>query len=370
MVPLFDLKIQYQSLRGEIRAAVDDVLENAHYILGPAVSAFERDFASYCSAAHAVGVNNGTNAIQLALLAAGVGPGDEVITVPHTFIATAAAVRYIGATPVFVDVDEQTLTMDVSLIEAAITPRTKAILPVHLYGQPAEMDVILAIARQHGLKVIEDCAQAHGAIYRGRAVGSLGDYGCFSFYPSKNLGACGEGGAVVTNDGEGAETLRMLRDWGAKIRNRHDLRGYNMRLEGVQGAVLGVKLRYLDQWIELRRACAAYYAESLAENNLVLPVEVAHSSHAYHLYVVRSETRDELQSHLAASEIQTGLHYPIPIHLQKAHADLGYKPGDFPVAEEAARTVLSLPMFPELTRDQQQQVVAAVGTFALEGVTR
>ncbi|MGD0548888.1 MAG: DegT/DnrJ/EryC1/StrS family aminotransferase, partial [Terracidiphilus sp.] len=339
MVPLFDLRIQYLALRDEIRAAVDEVFDNAHYILGPAVSAFEQQFAAYCSVKHAVGVNNGTNAIQLALLAAGIGPGDEVITVPHTFIATVAAICYTGATPVLVDVNAKTFTMDVARIESAITPRTKAVLPVHLYGQPAEMDTILEIARRHGLKVIEDCAQAHGATYRGRTVGGIGDYGCFSFYPSKNLGACGEGGMVTTNDDDGARTLRMLRDWGAEIKNRHEIRGFNMRLEGVQGAVLGVKLRYLEQWIGQRRACAEYYRTQLTGCEFSLPTERPDSRHVYHLFVVRSEQRDRLQAHLAGRGVHTAVHYPTPVHLQPAHSDLGYKRGDFPVSEDAAQTV-------------------------------
>jgi dTDP-4-amino-4,6-dideoxygalactose transaminase len=232
------------------------------------------------------------------------------------------------------------------------------------------MDTILEIARRHRLKVIEDCAQAHGTTYRGRRVGSLGDYGCFSFYPSKNLGACGEGGLVTTNDEAGAQTLRLLRDWGAEVKNRHDITGFNMRLEGVQGAVLGVKLRYLEQWVDRRRACAAYYQENLAGADCQLPVVLPHNGHAYHLYVVRSENRDELQAHLTSLGVHTGIHYPIPVHLQQAHADLGYKQGDFPVAERAANTVLSLPMYPELSRMQQDEVIAAVGTFAHEEIAQ
>jgi dTDP-4-amino-4,6-dideoxygalactose transaminase len=368
MVPLFDLKIQYQSIRKEIRDAIDEVLDGAHYILGPAVDEFEAAFSAYCGVSHSIGVNNGTNAIQLALLAAGVGSGDEVITVPHTFIATVSAIRYTGATPVLVDVEPKTLTIDPSQIEAAITPRTRAVIPVHLYGHPAEMDTILEIARRHDLKVIEDCAQAHGATYKGRRVGSLGDYGCFSFYPSKNLGACGEGGLVTTNDDEGARKLRMLRDWGARSKNIHELLGFNMRLEGLQGAVLNVKLRHLDKWIDWRRACAAYYSEELSDANVFLPCERPGISHVYHLYVIRSDKRDELQTHLASLGVQSGVHYPTPVHLQKAHADLNYKRGNFPIAERAAETVLSIPMFPELTREQQDQVVSAIKTFALAGV--
>lgn len=364
MIPLFDLKIQYQSLREEIRAALDDVMDGGHYILGPSVSAFEQEFAQYCSVKHAIGVNNGTNAIQIALLTAGVGPGDEVITVPHTFIATVAAIRYTGATPVLVDVEPSSLTIDVSRIEEAITVRTKAILPVHLYGHAAEMDKILEIARHYDLKVIEDCAQAHGASYRGRHVGTLGDYGCFSFYPSKNLGACGEGGMVITNSDDHARTLRSFRDWGASTKNRHEILGFNMRLEGMQGAILRVKLQYLQQWIDQRRACAAYYQKALAGSDLLLPVELQDNRHSYHLYVVRSENRDALQSHMSSLGVQTGIHYPTPVHLQPAHADLGYKPGDFPVAERASRTVLSLPMFPELRPEQQDQVNSVIDSFS------
>ncbi|HEY0797190.1 MAG TPA: DegT/DnrJ/EryC1/StrS family aminotransferase [Acidisarcina sp.] len=363
-VPLFDLKAQYKGLRDEIRVAIDEVLDSAHYILGPAVAAFERNFASYCEARHGIGVNNGTNAIQLALMAAGVESGDEVITVPHTFVATVAAIRYIGAIPVFVDVEPGSFTMDAAEIEAAITPKTKAILPVHLYGQAAEMDSILEIARHWGLKVIEDCAQAHGATYHGRRVGSIGDYGCFSFYPSKNLGAYGEAGMVTTSHDEGAQTLRMLRDWGQEEKNHHVLRGFNMRMEGMQGAVLGVKLRHLEEWTERRRQCAEYYNNALQGCGLHLPLERTGNRHVYHLYAVRSPNRDALRAALLACGVHSGVHYPIPVHLQQAHADLGYRRGAFPVAERAAETELSIPLFPELTPSQQDQVVAAIRQFA------
>jgi dTDP-4-amino-4,6-dideoxygalactose transaminase len=296
-------------------------------------------------------------------------PGDEVITVPHTFIATVAAIRYIGATPVFVDIEADTMTMDPARIEAAISLRTRAIVPVHLYGHPADMDRILAVARRYGLKVIEDCAQAHGATYRGKRVGSLGDFGCFSFYPSKNLGAYGEGGLVTTNDDEAARVLRMLRDWGAETKNEHVLKGYNMRLEGVQGAVLGVKLQYLDRWTEQRRACAAFYREALQGLDVDLPVERPENRHVYHLFPVRCRQRQDLQTHLASRGVQTGVHYPTPVHLQPAHADLHYCKGDFPVAEAAAETELSIPIFPELTREQQEEVVAALQIFSVAGVS-
>lgn len=370
MVPLFDLKLQYQSIRSDIQAALEPVFEGAHYILGPAVETFETEFAAYCQVAHAIGVNNGTNAIQLALLAEDIGPGDEVITTPHTFLATVAAIRYTGATPVLVDVEPHSLTIDPDQIERAITPRTRAIIAVHLYGQAANLNRILDISRQHGLQVIEDCAQAHGATYCGKTVGSIGDYGCFSFYPSKNLGACGEGGMVTTSDDSKARKLRMLRDWGAATKNHHVLKGFNMRLEGVQGAVLSVKLRRLTEWTEQRRAHAQAYDAMLRPLGLDIVKERPENRHVYHLYVVRSQDRDGLQKHLNAAGIQTGVHYPVSVHLQPAHADLHYRKGDFPVAEDAARTVLSLPMFPELTEEQRVQVVTAAESYVLAGSVR
>ena len=360
MVPFFELKTQYERLAGEIREAIDTVLANQQYILGPAVAAFESDFAAYCEVPYAAGVNSGPSALQLALLAAGVGPGDEVITVPFTFIATAAAVRYVGARPVFVDIEPATFNIDVTRIEAAITSRTKAILPVHLFGQSADMDPILAIARQHGLAVIEDCAQAHGATYKGKRVGGIGDFGCFSFYPTKNLGAAGEGGMVPTSSPAGIRTLRMMRDWGQETRGFHDVEGFNMRLEGIQGAVLGVKFRYLEEWNEKRRAHAAFYREALADSPLVLPVELPHNRHVYNQFAVRAQDRDAFRQSLLAAGVNTAIYYSIPVHLQKAHADLGYGPGSFPVAEAAARQVVSLPLFPELTEQQREAVAAAV----------
>ena len=343
-----------------MRAAIDEVLENTTYILGPSVADFEKRFAVYSGARYGIGVNSGTSALQLALLAAGIGPGDEVITTPLTFVATAAAIRYTGAVPVFVDVEPETLTIDVNRIEAAITPRTRAILPVHLYGHPADLDPILEIAQRHGLKVIEDCAQAHGALYKGRPVGGIGDFGCFSFYPSKNLGAFGEGGLVTTNDSAGDKKLRMMRDWGQEVKNRHEIEGFNMRLEGLQGAVLGVKLRHLENWNEKRREHARFYTRRLDGSGLKLPVEKSYAVPVYHLYVVRTEERDAFQEALGGQGIHTGAHYPIPVHLQQAHADLGYSRGAFPVAEKAADTVISLPMFPELTEEQRDSVVTAV----------
>ncbi len=367
MIPFLDLKAQYRSIKAELDAAVLHVLESAAYVLGPEVKAFEDEFAAFCDAKHAVGVNNGTSALHLALLAVGVGPGDEVITTPHTFVATVAAIRYTGARPIFVDIDPRSFTIDPSPIEAAITPRTKAIIPVHLYGQPADMDPILAVARKHRLAVIEDAAQAHDAEYKGRRVGALGDLACFSFYPGKNLGACGEGGAVVTNHAELAQKIRMLRDWGQERKYEHVLKGYNMRLEGMQGAVLRVKLRHLKTWTDGRRRAAKLYHELLRDRGVQAPVEAPYSRHVYHIYAVRCEDRIELQKALARHEIQTGIHYPEPVHLLKAHADLGYCKGDFPHAEKAAAEVLSLPMFPELTEAQVRTVAEAVSSHVAVG---
>lgn len=361
MIPLLDLKAQYASIKPEIDSAVLGVLASAQYILGEEVTRFEQEFAAYCGTKHAVAVNTGTSALHLSLLALGVGPGDEVITVPFTFVATASAICYTGARPVFVDVNPTTLTMDVSKLEAAITPKTKAIMPVHLYGQMADMDAIMAIAGRHGLPVIEDACQAHGAEYSARRAGSFGALGCFSFYPGKNLGACGEGGIAVTDDDGHARTLRMLRDWGQEARYHHVLKGFNYRMDGIQGAVLRVKLRHLEDWTEARRSVAAQYDRILrGVPGIGLPVEAAGRRHVYHVYAIRSRERDALQRRLLAEGIQTGLHYPIPVHLQPAHADLGYGPGDFPVAEAAAREVLSLPIYPEMTAHQVAEVAAAL----------
>ena len=361
MIPFLDLKAQYASIKDEIDAAVLGVLASAQYVLGPEVSKLEEEFAAYFDAKHAVAVNTGTSALHLALLAAGVGPGDEVITVPFTFVATVSAVCYAGALPVFVDVEPVTLTMDPAKLEAAITPRTKAIVPVHLYGQMADMDAIMAIAGRHGIAVIEDACQAHGAEYKGRRAGSIGVSGCFSFYPGKNLGACGEGGIVVTNDDAHAKAMRMLRDWGQDRRYHHLVKGFNYRMDGIQGAILRVKLRHLDAWTAARRAHAVRYSSLLSNLDTVeTPVEVAYRRHVYHIYAVRCRDRDGLHRSLEAEGIQSGLHYPIPVHLQKAHEDLGYRAGDFPVSEAAARSVLSLPIYPEMTARQVEQVVAAV----------
>lgn len=364
MIPFVDLKAQYASIKTEVNAAVLGVLESCQFTLGPEVAAFEQEFAAYSQAAFGVGVNTGTSALHLALLAGGIGPGDEVITVPFTFVATVSAIHYTGATPVFVDIDSRTFTMDPAAIEAAITPRTKALMPVHLYGQPADMDPILEIAKRHGLLVIEDAAQAHGAEYKGRRAGSMGDMGCFSFYPGKNLGAYGEGGMVTTHNPEFARTLRMLRDWGAEKKYHHVLKGYNFRLESLQAAVLRVKLPYLEGWTEARRTAAGHYDRLLVNAAVQTPAAMDYARHVYHVYAVRTQRRQALQDALLASGVQTGIHYPIPVHLLPAFADLGYKAGQFPHAEKAASEVLSLPMFPELTQAQCETVAQAVEAFA------
>jgi len=361
MIPLVDLKAQYQNIKNEIDAAVAGVLESSQFILGDEVSAFENEFAAYCGGTHGIAVNSGTSALHLALLATGVEPGDEVITVPFTFVATAAAISYIGARPVFVDIDPQSYTMNVSQIEAAITERTKAIMPVHLYGQAADMNPILEIARRHNLVVIEDAAQAHGAEYKGRRAGSIGQLGCFSFYPGKNLGAYGEGGIVVTNNPDYAQTIRMLRDWGQAKKYDHQLKGYNYRMDGIQGAILRVKLKYLEAWTDARQQHAAAYDRRLGDCRVRTPTVMPYTDrHVYHVYTLRVSRRGELQQQLQEQGIQTGIHYPIPVHLQTAYADLGHQPGDFPCSEQAAAEVLSLPMYPELNQTQIERVCNAV----------
>src|SRR5208282_450774 len=341
-VPYLDLKAQYRSIKPEIDAAISRVLESSEFVLGSEVAGFEREFAAYCGASECIALNSGTSALHLALLAAGVGPGDEVITVPFTFVASLAAVLYAGARPVLVDIDPRSFNMDPAAVEAAITPRTKAILPVHLYGHPADMDPIMEVARRRRLVVIEDAAQAHGAKYKGRQVGSIGDIACFSFYPTKNLGAYGEGGAITTSNADYARTIRMLRDWGQDRKYHHVLRGYNYRMEGLQGAILRVKLRHLEQWTEARRAVASKYDHLLTDCDIELPLEMPWARHVYHTYTVRTMERERFQASLAAEGIQTAIHYAEPAHLQPAYADLGYGEGAFPHAEAAARQVLSL----------------------------
>ena len=360
MIPFVDLRGQYQSIKGEIDSAVAGVLESGRYVLGEEVASFEQEFARFCGASQAVAVNSGTSALHLALLTAGIGPGDEVVTVSFTFIATVATIRYTGATPVFVDIEPLSFNMDMTKLEAAITEKTKAILPVHLYGQAVDMDPVLEIGKRHGLTVIEDAAQAHGAEYKGRRVGALGDLGCFSFYPSKNLGAYGEGGIVVTDNPEYVRRLRILRDFGQDQKYTHSLKGFNYRMDGIQGAILGVKLRHLDAWTEARRAHAHRYDKLLKDTPISTPVEMPSNRHVYHVYAVRSAHRDALRKFLEARQIETGLHYPIPVHMQPAHTDLGYVQGDFPISEQIALEVLSLPLFPEMPENAPGQVAEAL----------
>jgi dTDP-4-amino-4,6-dideoxygalactose transaminase len=361
-VPFVDLKAQYRSIRVEVDNAIHEVIESSGFVLGPAVERFETEFADYLGVDYVIGINSGTTALQLALLAIGVGPGDEVIVPAHTFVATAAAVSHVGARPVLVDVLARTGNLDPSLLEGAVTPRTRAILPVHLYGQSADLDPILEFAEPRGIAVIEDACQAHGALYRGLPVGTFGIASCFSFYPGKNLGAYGEAGAVATDDPAIAARVRRLRNHGELERYRHVEIGFNARMEGIQGAVLSVKLRHLDEWNEARRMRAAAYADALGDCELELPVVEPDRDHVFHLYVVRGEDRDGLRRHLAEQDIQTGLHYPVPIHLQESYRGLGYREGAFPVAERWASRCLSLPMYAELTEAQLDRVVDAVRT--------
>ena len=365
-VPFVDLRAQYRAIQGEIDAAIRHVIESTSFVLGPAVERFESDFARYLGVDHVVATNNGTTALQLALLALEIRAGDEVIVPAHTFIATAEAVAHVGATPVFVDVREDTGNLDPARLADAASSRTRAIIPVHLYGQPADLDAIVDFARGRGISVLEDACQAHGATYHGRRVGSFGVASCFSFYPGKNLGAYGEGGAVATDDPHLAARIRRLRDHGQTQRYEHAEIGYNARMEGIQGAVLGVKLRHLDDWNEARRSCAARYSDALAGlPGLRLPEVAPDREHVFHLYVIRTEERDALREHLSVLEIQTGLHYPIPLHLQAAFANGRDHTGEFPVAERWARTGLSLPLFAELTGDQLSEVIQGVKSFGL-----
>lgn len=361
-IPFVDLKAQYRAIKSEVDDAVARVFESASFVLGPEVEAFEAAFAEYIGAAFCVGTSSGTAAIQLAVMACDISQGDEVIVPANSFFATAEAVSTAGATPVLVDADPLSYTIDPAKVESRITRRTRAIMPVHLYGQAADLDPLFRLAARHNLDVIEDAAQAHGSEYQGRRVGALGRVGCFSFYPGKNLGAYGEGGAVVTNDEQLARRVRLLRDHGSESKYRHEVVGYNFRLEAIQGAVLRVKLRFLDEWNELRRAHAARYMELLADTDLQLPREMPYGRHVYHLYVVQHEARDLLQQSLSEAGIQTGIHYPVPIHLQPAYARLGYKTTDLPEAERQAQRVLSLPMFPELT---DEQIVRVAETCAV-----
>ncbi len=362
-VPYLDLAAQIRGIRKEIDAALARTVDNCSFCLGPDVVQFEKDFAKFCDAQHCLGFNSGTSALHVALKILNIGEGDEVITTPHTFVATSWAISYVGAKPVYVDIDDATFNIDPAQIERAITPRTKAILPVHLYGQPFDVDKILEICRKHKLPMVEDACQAHGAKYKGKVVGTFGEMSCFSFYPGKNLGACGEGGALVTNNDMHAARARSLREHGSTVRYYHDEIGYNYRMEGFQGAVLGVKLKYLNKWTKERQRVAARYTELLADTPLQLPHQAEYAENAWHLYVVRHPRRDALKKFLEDNGVGCAVHYPIPLHLQKAYAHLGHKAGDFPVAEMAAHECLSLPIYPELTDNQILRVVDVIKKF-------
>jgi dTDP-4-amino-4,6-dideoxygalactose transaminase len=357
-VPFLNLRAQHDPLRAELMSVIEQVIDSSAFAGGPYVARFEEEFAAFCRARYSVGVGNGTDALWFALLALGVGPGDEVITVPATFMATAEAISYCGARPVFVDIDETTYTMDPAQIEQAITPRTKAIIPVHLYGQMADMDPIMAIAHKHNLVVVEDACQAHGAEYKGRRAGTIGHAGCFSFYPGKNLGALGEAGGIVTNDRGLAEKMKVLRDHGQETKYHHSAIGWNGRMDGIQGAALSIKLKSLEAGNAARRMHAKLYDQLLAGCEGVITPKVASSGVAvHHIYGIRVQARDELLQSLTQRGIGCGIHYPKPVHLQKAYANLGYGPGSFPVSERLANEELSLPMFPELTSSQIETVV-------------
>ncbi|HWR91656.1 MAG TPA: DegT/DnrJ/EryC1/StrS family aminotransferase [Desulfobacterales bacterium] len=363
-IPFLDLKIQYRQIEAELKPLLEEIMASGAFIGGAPVAAFEEEFAAFCGVKHCVGLNSGTDALRFALMAVGVKPGDEVITVPHTFIATTEAISQAGATPVFVDIDPDTCCIDVDQIPRRITSRTRAILPVHLYGQPADMDPILDIARKHHLAVIEDACQAHGALYKGRPAGSMGIAGCFSFYPGKNLGAFGDAGAVVTDDENLAQTFRMLREHGQSRKYYHDMEGYTGRLDAIQAAVLRIKLKRLAQWNQARRAHASVYNQLLADIPGVSVVKEADFAQSvFHLYVIRVDDRDGLQDFLSERGVGTGLHYPLPLHLQKAYAHMGLRKGDFPVSERTAERLLSLPMYAELTRERVEYVVDCIKDY-------
>lgn len=362
-VPFVDLGVQYRAISAEIDDAITKVIQEADFILGREVRLFEEEFAEFCDASYAVGVDSGTSALELALRAFDIGPGDEVITAANSFIASALGISHAGAKPVLVDVDPYTYTLDVTALERAITRRTKAIIPVHLYGHPAHMAPIRQLADKHGLVVIEDACQAHGARYKGKRAGSLGHAAAFSFYPGKNLGAYGDGGAVVTKDKKIASRLEMLRNYGQKEKYKHLFRGYNRRLDTMQAAIIRVKLKYLEKWNAARRWNAKLYQKHLEGSGVVIPGEAPGAESVWHLYVIRTEQRDALKDHLVSKGISASIHYPIPIHLQPAYQDLGYKRGDFPVTEAYADRILSLPMYAELTDNQIEYISGAIAVF-------
>jgi len=360
MIPFIDLQAQYAETGIEVENEILRVLRTGQYVLGPEVQAFESEFATFCETKHAVGVNSGTSALHIALKACDIGPGDEVITVPFTFVGTVAAINFLGAYPRLVDINPQSFTMDPNQIEAKITKRTKAIIPVHLFGQAADMDPILAIAKKFGLKVIEDACQAHGATYKGQPVGGLGDLGCFSFYPSKNLGSFGEAGIVVTNDSNLAHKIQMLRDWGQDKQGHYVIKGGNYRLDTIQATVLRVKLPHTLGWNETRRTLASRYNELLANSDLQTPAAMPYAKHVYHVYAVRTRKREVLRQGLETHGIGVKIHYPLPIHLQPAYAELGYKEGSFPYSEKASKEVLSLPIYPQLSNTTIEKIVDGI----------
>ncbi|MDB4349457.1 DegT/DnrJ/EryC1/StrS family aminotransferase [Omnitrophica bacterium] len=362
-IPLLDLKSQYQSIKDEIDTAINGVLQSQQFVLGEELETLEKEIADFCMVRYGVGVASGTDALFLSLKALGIGEGDEVITTPLTFIATGEAISNLGARPVFVDIDKKTYNINPALIEQKITEKTKAVLPVHLYGQCADIDPILKLAREYGLKVIEDCAQAIGALYKGRRAGSLGDVGCISFFPSKNLGAFGDGGMVVTNDEGLAEEIKVLRVHGSSSRYSHDALGYNSRLDNLQAAVLRVKLRSLDGWIDTRNRLADVYTSALSGLDLTTPFLPEYNTHTYHLYTILSPRRDELLKHLLSSDIEARVYYPVPLHLQKCYTDLGYKKGDLPVSEWISENILAIPLYPELKNEGVQTVANCIKEF-------
>ena len=359
-IPMVDLKRQYQTMKDEIDEAIQEVIDTTAFVRSKNVIRFEEEFAAFCGAKYGVACSSGTTALHLALRACGVGPGDEVITVPFTFIATTEAVSNVGGRPVFVDIELDSYNIDVSAIEAAITEKTKAIIPVDLYGQPADLDPIFEIARKHNLTVIEDAAQAHASEYKGRKVGSLSPYTCYSFFPGKNLGAYGDAGMILTNDEKSDERMRMLCDHGRKGKYEYEMEGYNFRMDGMQAAILSAKLKHLDDWTKMRRRNGHLYNQYLKEANVVTPVEKEYAKHVYHCYVVRTKDRQTIQDRLKEEGVATGVHYPMALHLQPAYAEYGYKRGDFPVSEQCADEVLSLPMFPELTEEEIQRISSLV----------
>ncbi len=362
-IPFIDLKRQSQKLRKEIKKEVEEVLDSGRYILGEKVENFEKNFSNYCQVKYALGVNNGTSALILALAALELKPGDEVITQPNTFVATVEAIVFVGAKPILVDIDPQTYNLDIEKLKKAITKKTKVIIPVHLFGQPSDMDAILKIARKYKLFVVEDAAQAHGAEYRGKKIGTLSDIGCFSFYPTKVLGACGEGGMVVTNSKKLAGKMKRLRDHGSAKKYYHSEVGFNFRMAEIQGAVLGVKLRHLSQWIKSRRNIAKFYNKLFENCSVIIPFELEFVKSSYYVYVIRVKNREKLQKYLTDQGIGTMIHYPVPIHLQKAYKFLRYKKGDFPETEKAAREILSLPLCPEIKSVEQKYVAKKIKEF-------